>query len=91
MLQIQLWLALGVFLSTAATDAGYVFFNAAVSSRRCVAAASWSGLWYLLSAFAVISYTKNWAYVAFAASGSWVGAYFSMTLLRRPTGSKELQ
>jgi hypothetical protein len=90
MSQIQPWLALGVFLSTAATDAVYVFFNAAVSSRRRVAAASWSGLWYLLSAFAVISYTKNWVYVAFAASGSWIGAYISMTLLRHPAGSKEL-
>ena len=29
-------MALGVFASTAATDAAYVFFNAAVSSRRRV-------------------------------------------------------
>jgi hypothetical protein len=84
MTTIHLWLAVGVFISTAATDAVYVFFNAAVSARRRVAAASWSSLWYLLSAFAVISYTKNWVYVGFAAAGSWVGAYVSMTLLRRP-------
>jgi hypothetical protein len=37
-----------------------------------------------LSAFAVISYTRNWVYVCFAALGSWVGAYISMTVLRRP-------
>jgi hypothetical protein len=85
MSQIQPWLALGVFLSTAATDAVYVLFNAAVSSHRRVPAATWSSVWYLLSAFAVISYTKNWVYVGFAASGSWIGAYISMTLLRRPT------
>lgn len=78
------WLALGVFVSTAATDAVYVMFNAAVSARKRVPAASWSSLWYLLSAFAVISYTKNWVYVGFAAAGSWIGAYFSMTWLRRP-------
>jgi hypothetical protein len=84
--QIQPWLALGVFVSTAATDAVYVLFNAAVSSRRRVPAATWSSVWYLLSAFAVISYTKNWVYVGFAASGSWVGAYISMTLLHRPAG-----
>jgi hypothetical protein len=35
-----------------------------------------------LSAFAVISYTRNWLYVGFAAAGSWVGAYASLTLLR---------
>jgi hypothetical protein len=78
------WLALGVFVSTAATDAVYVMFNAAVSARRRIPAASWSSIWYLLSAFAVISYTKNWVYVGFAAAGSWIGAYLSMTWLRRP-------
>jgi hypothetical protein len=59
-------------------------FNAAVSARKRVPAASWSSVWYLLSAFAVISYTRNWVYVGFAAVGSWVGAYLSMTWLRRP-------
>jgi len=59
MQNIDLWLAIGVFVSTAATDAVYVMFNAAVSSRRRVPAATWSSVWYLLSAFAVISYTKN--------------------------------
>src|SRR5580704_14823599 len=50
-------IALGVLASTAATDAAYVFFNAAVSGRRRFWAANWSAIWYLLSAFAVISYT----------------------------------
>jgi hypothetical protein len=87
MTHIDPWLALGVLLSTAATDAVYVLFNAAVSSRRRVPAATWSSIWYLLSAFAVISYTKNWVYVGFAATGSWIGAYISMTLLHRPKGA----
>lgn len=84
MLQVEPWLALGVSASTAATDAVYVFFNAAVSSRRRLQAATWSSVWYLLSAFAVISYTKNWVYVCFAALGSWIGAFLSMTRLHRP-------
>jgi hypothetical protein len=79
--QIQPWIALGVVVSTAATDAVYVAFTAAVSSRSRLAAASWSSLWYLLSSFAVISYTRNWEYVCFAALGSWIGAYLSITLL----------
>lgn len=90
MWRIDPWLALGVLLSTAATDAVYVMFNAAVSSRRRVPAATWSSLWYLLSAFAVISYTKNWVYVCFAAAGSWIGAYVSMSLLRRPGGNDSI-
>ena len=85
--QIDPWLALGVLVSTAATDAVYVMFNAAVSSRRRVSAATWSSIWYMLSAFAVISYTSNWIYVCFAAVGSWFGAFASMTLLRRPPGA----
>jgi uncharacterized membrane protein YhaH (DUF805 family) len=76
-------IAVGVLASTAVTDAAYVFFNAAVTSRRRVMAANWSGIWYLLSAFAVISYTENWIYVGFAAAGSWVGAFSSVTWLRR--------
>ena len=90
MWHIDPWLALGVLVSTAATDAVYVMFNAAVSSRRRVPAATWSSVWYLLSAFAVISYTRNWAYVGFAAAGSWVGAYLSITLLRRTATDSEL-
>jgi hypothetical protein len=76
-------LALGVVLSTMATDAVYVLFNAAVSDRRRFGAASWSSVWYLLSAFAVISYTTSWVYVLFAAAGSWIGAFLSMTWLRK--------
>jgi hypothetical protein len=86
MVRLDAWLACGVVLSTAATDAVYVMFNSAVSSQRRVPAATWSSVWYLLSAFAVISYTKNWVYVCFAAVGSWIGAYISMTVLQRAKG-----
>ena len=79
--QISPLLAGGVLLSTALTDAVYVLFTSAVVSRRRLAAASWSSCWYLLSAFAVISYTHSWIYVVFAAIGSWLGAYASLTWL----------
>jgi hypothetical protein len=87
--QIHAWLAVGVVLSTAATDAVYVLFSAAVASRRRLPAASWSSVWYLLSAFAVISYTRNWVYVCFAAVGSWIGAYLSMSFLQRGARSTD--
>ena len=79
-----------VLLATAATDAVYVMFTSAVVARKRVPAATWSSVWYLLSSFAVISYTENWAYVAFAAVGSWLGAFASITFpapsARRPAG-----
>jgi len=31
----------------------------------------------------VISYTSNWAYVLFAAAGSWIGGFLSITALDR--------
>jgi uncharacterized membrane protein YfcA len=84
--------AAAVVVATAATDAVYVRFTSAVVARRRVAAANWSSLWYLLSSYAVISYTNNWVYVCFAAVGSWIGAFLSMTFLhkvpaRGPIGS----
>ncbi len=80
-------IALGVLASTAATDAAYVFFNAAVSGRQRIRAANWSAIWYMLSAFAVISYTENAVYVLFAAAGSrtslpWKKQFCPLTRLR---------
>ena len=80
-------IAVGVLASTAATDAAYVFFNAAVTGRRRVWAANWSAIWYLLSAFSVISYTENAIFVMFAATVSWMGAFASVTWLRRGQGA----
>jgi hypothetical protein len=74
----------GVVLTTAFTDAIYVQFTAAVAARRRVAAASWN----LLAAFAVISYTSNWVYVLFAAVGSWIGGFLSITALNRAALSR---
>ena len=84
MLGIDPLLALGVIAATAATDAVYVMFTSAVVARRRVPAATWSSIWYVLSSFAVISYTNNWIYVVFAAVGSWIGAYVTMTFLHGP-------
>ena len=78
--------AVAVVIATAATDAVYVMFTSSVVARRRVAAASWSSVWYVLSSYAVISYTENWVYVAFAAVGSWIGAFLTITFLHRPPG-----
>ena len=82
-------IAAGVVASTAATDAVYVMFNAAVTARRPAVAASWSSMWYLLAAFAVISYTGNPIYALFAAAGSWIGAYASVRWVSRSARVRE--
>jgi len=86
LLNIDPLLAAGVIVATALTDAVYVMFTSSVIARKRVAAANWSSLWYTLSSFAVISYTNNWVYVGFAALGSWIGAYITMTYLHGPPG-----
>ncbi|MBB6310278.1 hypothetical protein [Xanthobacter tagetidis] len=77
--------AAGVVLATTLTDAAYVMFTASVAGKRRLQAANWSSIWYMLSSFAVISYTANWVYVVFAAVGSWLGAYATMTFLHHRT------
>ena len=86
MLAVDPLTAAGVLVATAATDAVYVMFTSAVIARKRVPAATWSSVWYVLSSYAVISYTENWVYVAFAAAGSWLGAYASIPFLPRPPG-----
>jgi uncharacterized membrane protein YhaH (DUF805 family) len=76
-------IAAAVFGATIVTDAVFVMFTAAVAARHRIRAANWSAIWYLLAAVSVISYTSNAIYVIFAAAGSWVGAYVSMTWLNR--------
>ena len=76
--------AAGVVLATAATDAVYVMFTSAVVARRRVPAATWSSVWYVLSSFAVISYTENWVYVVFAAVGPCLGGFGTSPSRTRP-------
>ena len=74
-------IAIAVVFATACTDAIYVMFTNAVVKRKRLPAASWSSIWYLLGSFAVINYTHHWFYVVFAAAGSFIGAYITMTFL----------
>ncbi|MGC2408939.1 MAG: hypothetical protein WA441_02765 [Methyloceanibacter sp.] len=74
-------IAAAVMAATACTDAVYVMFTNAVVKRKRLPAASWSSIWYLLSSFAVISYTNHWVYVLFAAAGSFIGAYATLSIL----------
>jgi hypothetical protein len=90
MLSVDPLTATGVLFATAATDAVYVMFTSAVIARKRIPAATWSSFWYVLSSYAVISYTENWVYVAFAAAGSWIGAFLTITFLHRPPGGPPL-
>src|SRR3954468_20603820 len=78
-----------VLLATAATDAVYVMFTSAVVARKRVPAATWSSVWYLLSSYAVISYTENWVYVAFEPSAlGWALMRRSPSCTARPAARR---
>jgi uncharacterized membrane protein YhaH (DUF805 family) len=80
-IEIDPLIAAAVVVATACTDAVYVLFTNAVVRRRRLPAATWSSIWYMLSSFAVINYTHHWSYVIFAAIGSFIGAYMTITFL----------
>jgi hypothetical protein len=66
-------------------------FTSAVVARRRVPAATWSSIWYLLSSFAVISYTENWVYMGFAAVGRGSGRSRRLpSCIGRPAGLRSV-
>ena len=82
-LAINPLIALGVLASTAVTDAAYVFFNAAVSSRRRHMGRELErDLVHVVGVRGHQLY-RELVYVAFAALGSWLGAFASVTWLHR--------
>ncbi len=71
------WIALAVVAAMAMTDAIYVLWLKQVVAKRPIRAGLLSSLYHMAAAVAVISYTKEWIYVLFAAAGSFVGVYLS--------------
>lgn len=88
-LNIEPLIAAAVLLATAATTPSTPSMCCSPTPWSGAAAFPppiWSSIWYLLSSFAVISYTQHWGYVIFAALGSFIGAYLIMTFLHpKPT------
>src|SRR5262249_35174511 len=85
---VAVWIAAGVMVTTAITDAAYVRFTTAGAGRRKLAAAHRGTLLCVVAAFAVISDAQNALDVVSAAAGSWIGAYVPMTLLRRAQNNR---
>ena len=78
-----------VFLATAAHRRRLCHVHLGRDRAQARAGGDLERIWYVLSSYAVISYTENWFYVAFAAIGSWVGAYLThlpAPPARRPAG-----
>lgn len=66
---------IAVFISTLAVDALYALYVINVTKKAPFLAASYGTLIHILTAFAVISYTKNYWYIIPLAAGSFIGTY----------------
>lgn len=66
---------IAVFIATLLTDALYALYTIHVTKKNPVLAASYGSLIHILTAFAVISYTKNYWYLIPLVIGSFIGTY----------------
>lgn len=71
-------IALAVFVIIIVIDALHVLYTKAVAEDLPARAANFGALIYLGSAFSVLSYTENPAYLIFVVVGSWIGVYLTV-------------
>jgi hypothetical protein len=73
--EVQASMGLVIFLLTIVVDGLNTWHYRAIARKRAQSAATSGALVYLISCFAVLQYTENFAYVLFMMGGSWVGTY----------------
>lgn len=66
---------LAVFLATLVTDALWALYLIKVTEKNPLLAASYGSFIHILTAFTVISYTKNYLYLIPLVIGSFIGTY----------------
>ena len=66
---------LAVLVATLVTDAFWALYMIHVTKKNPVLAASYGSLIHVLTAFTVISYTKNYLYLIPLVIGSFAGTY----------------
>jgi hypothetical protein len=72
-----------VFLATLVTDALWALYMIKVTEKNPLLAASYGSLIHILSAFTVISYTKNYLYLIPLVIGSFIGTYLIVLRSKR--------
>ncbi len=72
---MTLLIFLAVFFATLATDALYALYLIKVTEKNPLLASFYGSLIHILTAFTVISYTKNYVYLIPLVAGSFIGTY----------------
>ncbi len=83
MQEMDIKVAICVFVLTALMDALHAIYTRSVAQHRALSAATFGSAIYLISAFAVLQYTQNPWYLGFVVSGSWVGTFLSVKFGKR--------
>ncbi|MCS4088549.1 hypothetical protein [Rhizobium sp. BK176] len=74
--------ALAIMASVIVSDGLHALYTEAIGRGRDAAAATVGAAIYVFTAFAVVQYTQNNAYLAFVVIGSWIGTYGSLKVQR---------
>lgn len=74
--------AITVFLTYVIIDMMYAWYILAVARKQAFTSAMLTSCIYSLLAYGVVSYSQNIAYLAFLASGAFVGTYITVRLKR---------
>ena len=64
-----------VFIATCVIDGLYALYTLRVTQKKALQSALFGVMIHLLTAFTVISYTKNYLYIIALAFGSFIGTY----------------
>ncbi len=75
---MTLLIFLAVLFATLVTDALWALYMIKVTTKAPFLAASYGSLIHILTAFTVISYTKNYLYLIPLVVGSFIGTYFTV-------------
>jgi hypothetical protein len=69
-----------IFITYVLIDILYAWYIIAVGKRQEIQASVASSLLYSLSAYGVITYSRNITYIAFLAAGAFLGTYIIVKL-----------
>ncbi len=71
-----------VLVATLVTDALWALYMIKVTAKAPFLAASYGSLIHILTAFTVISYTKNYLYLIPLVIGSFIGTYLTVKFVK---------
>lgn len=80
---INYWTAAGVFFGYLLFDSIYVLYMKAVMKKRAFYASLSAGSMYVVQAFAIVSFAKDWRYSICVVLGAMCGTYIAVKFIKQ--------